>query len=176
MIINKYTEQGCPTVALSHQRASGCQQDNTLYKLFNSGKFFQKHDQLILLNVSLPFLNRKCVNSNHWDHLLIDVFIITTELIMVVPPGDNIQTDFSHSAQQKLLCSRPIVCASRFNPSNAEPTFVQSTGTQKSLKTIQTLSCWYSLESSRRVLSYEYPFAMVSVISSGFCIILYWPN
>ena len=25
---------------------------------------------------------------------------------MVVPPGDNIQNDLSHSAQQKMLCSR----------------------------------------------------------------------
>ena len=39
------------------------------------------------------------------------------------------------------------------NPSNAEATFVQSTRTQRFLKTIQTLSCWYSLDSSRWVLS-----------------------
>ena len=37
--------------------------------------------------------------------------------------------------------------------------------TQNILKTIRTLSCWYSLESSRWVLSDEYPFARVSVIS-----------
>ena len=30
------------------------------------------------------------------------------------------------------------------NPSNAKATFVQSTWTQRFLKTIQTLSCWYS--------------------------------
>ena len=35
------------------------------------------------------------------------------------------------------------------NPFNAETTFVQSTRTQRFLKSIQTLSCWYSLESSR---------------------------
>ena len=35
------------------------------------------------------------------------------------------------------------------NPSNAKATFVQSTPMQRFLKTIQTLSCWYSLESSR---------------------------
>ena len=39
---------------------------------------------------------------------------------------------------------------------------------QRFLKTIQTLSCWYSLESSRRALSDEYPFARVSVILLGF--------
>ena len=39
------------------------------------------------------------------------------------------------------------------NPFNAEATFVQSTRTQRILKTSLTLSCWYSLHSSRRVLS-----------------------
>ena len=39
---------------------------------------------------------------------------------------------------------------------------------QKLLKTIQTLSCWYSLERSRRVLSDEYPFARFSVIFQVF--------
>ena len=63
-----------------------------------------------------------------------------------------------------------------FNPSNAEATFVQSTRTQIFLKTIQTLSCWYSLDSSRGVLSDEYPFARVSVIFQDFCINLYWPK
>ena len=62
------------------------------------------------------------------------------------------------------------------NPSNAEATFIQSTRTQIFLKIIKTLSCWYSLESSWWVLSDEYPFARVSVISQVFCIILYWPN
>ena len=56
------------------------------------------------------------------------------------------------------------------NPSNAEPTFVKSTRTQKSLKIIETLSCWYSLDSSRGVLSDEYPFSRVSVIFQVFCI------
>ena len=54
------------------------------------------------------------------------------------------------------------------NPSNAEATFVQSSRTQRFLKTIQTLSCWYSLESSRGVLSDEHPFARVSIIVQGF--------
>ena len=62
------------------------------------------------------------------------------------------------------------------NPFNAEATVFQSAMTQILLKTIQTLSCWYSLESSRWVLSDEYPYAKLSVIFRGFCIILYWPN
>ena len=62
------------------------------------------------------------------------------------------------------------------NPSNAEATYAQSSMTQKSLKTILTLSCWYSLNSSRWVLSDEYPFARVSIIFQNFCIILYGPN
>ena len=44
------------------------------------------------------------------------------------------------------------------------------------LKTIETLSCWYSLENSRRVLSDDYPFARVSSIFQDFYIILYWQN
>ena len=48
------------------------------------------------------------------------------------------------------------------NPFNAEATFVQSTQTLKPLKTMPTLSCWYSLESCHWVLSDEYPFARVS--------------
>ena len=33
--------------------------------------------------------------------------------------------------------------------SNAEATFIQSTRTQRFLKTIKVMSCWYSLDSSR---------------------------
>ena len=51
----------------------------------------------------------------------------------------------------------------KFNPSNAEATFIRSTRTSF-LKIIETLPCWYPLESSRWVLSDEYPFARVSVI------------
>ena len=54
------------------------------------------------------------------------------------------------------------------NPSNAEVSFIQITRTQIFSKTIETLSCWYSLEGSSRVLSYEYPFARVSVIFQCF--------
>ena len=59
------------------------------------------------------------------------------------------------------------------NPTNATTTFVQSTRMQRFLKNLQTLSCWYSLESSRWVLSDEYPIARVSIIFvffASFCI------
>ena len=62
------------------------------------------------------------------------------------------------------------------NPSNAEATFISSTKTQRSLKTILTLSCRYSLDSSHWVLSDEYPWFWVSVIIIFFFIILYWSN
>ena len=39
----------------------------------------------------------------------------------------------------------------KFNPSNAKATFLQSIRMQRSLKTIATLSCWYSLDSSHWV-------------------------
>ena len=54
------------------------------------------------------------------------------------------------------------------NPSNAEATFVQSTRKQTFLWNIETLSCWYSLESSYWVLSDEYPCASDSVIFLDF--------
>ena len=49
----------------------------------------------------------------------------------------------------------------------------KSTRKQRSLKTIYTLSYWYSLDSSHWVLSHEYPFTRVSVIFryfASFCI------
>ena len=49
-------------------------------------------------------------------------------------------------------------------------------GRKKSLKTILTRSCWYSLDSSRWALSDEYLCARVSVIMQVFSIILYCPN
>ena len=61
-------------------------------------------------------------------------------------------------------------------PFNAEATFLQSTKTQRFLKTLKTMSCWYSLDSIHWVLSDEYPLARVAVIFQGFCILLYWPN
>ena len=48
--------------------------------------------------------------------------------------------------------------------------------TQRFSQSILTLSCWYTLESSRKILSDKYPFARVSVICNIFRIILYWPN
>ena len=62
------------------------------------------------------------------------------------------------------------------NPSNAKATFVQRTRTQRYMKNILTLSCWYSLDSSSLVLSDEYPCARISVIFQVFSIILYWLN
>ena len=56
------------------------------------------------------------------------------------------------------------------NPCNAE---VQITRMKRFLKTMYTLSCWYSLDISHRVLSDEYPCARVLVISSFFnCFVL----
>ena len=57
---------------------------------------------------------------------------------------------------------------SRVNPFNSEASFVQCTKKQKIMKIVLNQSCWYSLDSSRIVLSDEYPFARVSVISKGF--------
>ena len=69
-------------------------------------------------------------------------------------------------------CGQQIVLVWMINPFNAKATFVQCTRMQRFMKTTETLSCWYSLESSRRVFSDEYPFARVSVIFQDFCIIL----
>ena len=59
------------------------------------------------------------------------------------------------------------------NLSEAEATFIQSTRMQRCLKTIWTLPYWYSLESSRWVVSDEYPLAKVSVIFKSF-FALFW--
>ena len=58
-------------------------------------------------------------------------------------------------------------------PTDAEATFIQTTRMQIYLKTILTLSCWYSLDSSSWELTDEYPYVRVSVIFQVFCIILY---
>ena len=66
--------------------------------------------------------------------------------------------------------------------SNAEATFTQSTTMQRFLKIILTLSCWYSLDGSCWVLSYEYPYVKVLCMANVtygqyYCIyiyILYW--
>ena len=54
------------------------------------------------------------------------------------------------------LSTSEVLRVKTVNPSNAEATFVQSTRTQILLKTIKSLSCRYSLDGSRRVLSDEY--------------------
>ena len=82
----------------------------------------------------------------------------------------------SQSLLHHLVIAKLATSNIRVYPSNAEATFVQSTRTQSVLKTIETLSCWYSLDSSRWVLSDEYPFPRVSIIFQFFCIILYRPN
>ena len=62
-----------------------------------------------------------------------------------------------------------------YNAEATTCTFIHSTREQRILKIIQTLSCWYSLNSSRSVLSDEYSCARVSVIFFYvFYIILYW--
>ena len=62
------------------------------------------------------------------------------------------------------------------NPSNAEAIHIQSTRMQIFLKTSETLSCWYSLNSSRCVVSDEYPCAGDSLIFQFISIISRWPN
>ena len=92
----------------------------------------------------------------------------------MIPMGQDETQPQYPIIRQWILPYIPVPLA--FNPSNAEATFVQSTRTQRFLKIFLTLSCWYSLDSSRQVLSDEYPFDRVSVIFQVFCIILYWTN
>ena len=74
-----------------------------------------------------------------------------------------------HTAVQKYQILLNIIY---FNPYNAEATFFLSIRMQRSLKTIETLSCWYSLDSSYCILSDEYPCTSVPAITQVFCIIL----
>ena len=66
--------------------------------------------------------------------------------------------------QANCTSQKTLSNAAQINPSNAEATYVQSTRMQCFLNTILTLSCWYSLDSSRWVLSDEYPFARFFVL------------
>ena len=68
---------------------------------------------------------------------------------------------YKHSSIKRLSFKSTVVT---FNPSNAKATFIQSTRAQQFLTNIKTLSCRYSLDSSRRELSDEYPFPRGSVI------------
>ena len=68
-----------------------------------------------------------------------------------------------HKGYITTMFSQCVVDPLILNPSAVEVIFVQCTKKQKQYEIILTLSCWYSLEHSCRVLSDEYPFGMVSV-------------
>ena len=65
-------------------------------------------------------------------------------------------------------CHDSLRSLRHINPSSAVATFAQNTRMQRFFKTIKTLSCWYSLESSCWALSDEYPFAKGFNVFSGF--------
>ena len=73
----------------------------------------RKYDQDLLCDVSLSFLSRKRIQSildtTYWLICLHYCYMDN----MVVRPGYNIPNDFSHSAEQKLLCSRTNCLCSR---------------------------------------------------------------
>ena len=71
----------------------------------------------------------------------------------------------NHLSQMSADLYLHITISKDFNHSNAEAAFVQRTMTQRFLKTIWTLSCWYSLNSSHWVLTDEYPCARIELIS-----------
>ena len=85
---------------------------------------------------------------------------------MNIFPLDIFQATLSDKNSQTVLWNKSEKIATwlqphtlqDLNPSNAEATFVQSTMTPIFLQTNQTLSCWYSFESSHWVLSHEYPY------------------
>ena len=62
------------------------------------------------------------------------------------------------------------------NPFDAEATFDQGTLIQKCFITIETLSCWYSFESSCSALSDEYQICQGFSHFQHFCNKLFWPN
>ena len=109
----------------------------------------------ILCSCDSPVVNGKRNSSTRRKPMPYPKSLATFSL---APAG--IQTQAFLKWREYLKCN--------LNPPNAENTFVQSTRMQDSWKNIETLSSWYSFESSRRVLSDEYPFARVSVIFPGF--------
>ena len=60
----------------------------------------------------------------------------------------NFSVFFHNFVLAKLATSSIRIRTVANNPSNAEASFVLSTKTQIFLKTIETLSCWYSLDNS----------------------------
>ena len=65
----------------------------------------------------------------------------------------NYCVDVDHVQQIDIRIVEYLILTSVPNPFNVEALFVQSTRMQRFLKTMYTLSCWYSLDSSRWVLS-----------------------
>ena len=108
----------------------------------------------------LPILKACNVCENVWDQ--------PAEHQGMIKNSDDITVTQTNDGSCLDSWTCPGQLAINLNPSNAEATFVQSTRTQISLKDIWTLSCWYSSNSSRWVLSDEYPFARVSIIISFF--------
>ena len=64
----------------------------------------------------------------------------------------------------------PLHLVWTLSPSYAEASFVRSTRTLKPLKTMPTLSCWYSLNSSLN----EYQHCRVKMVFKNLCILVPW--
>ena len=83
------------------------------------------------------------VNKEYIKHMY--CYVCVTNVIIYLP--------FHDFYEKKRICVdhvyAPNMMTMLINPSIAEDTFIQNIKTQRFLKTIQILSRWYSLHSSR---------------------------
>ena len=85
--------------------------------------------------------------------------------------AQNLKTMSLKNTNQPISNTATQVIILYINHSNAEATFIQRTKMQRFLKTILTLSSWYSLDSSHGVLSDEYPFSVILQLFSHYFVL-----
>ena len=124
------------------------------------------------VNQSLSYLHQRHKNKDIFENLLnptMSVFIEKLSLSTLrwapICQGFCHFPAFIHHFRSAKSATRSI----RVNPSDDEATFVLSTRTQRFSKSIQTLPCWYSLESFCWVPMSQ-GFSHFSVFFASFCI------
>ena len=109
---------GCPTVALSHQHATGASKpaiNQQLKALFSWDLFSHNMTmQLSLWDISLDLFLIQVVFKNRWtpfsntSYLLVLILIIARRADIVVPPGDNIHSYYRTMLTKNSYAPGPI--------------------------------------------------------------------
>ena len=112
--------------------------------------------------VSFDINKRWSIELNRIDGIEINLIKLTNQ------EKSAIEHHFQISSPSYYVLFLIKMSVTKLIPSYDDATCIHCTRTQRFLKTIYTLSCWYSLDSSCSALLDEYPCAMVSVIFQGF--------